>query len=410
MRLKCLLFSILLSGKAYTQMLDFNFMVPLNQPSSQWHYIELPEYVFGEIKSDFSDIRIFGITQNKDTFEIPYFLYNTYFFENLNTIKFQLLNQSKTKDGYYYTFKISEALSVNEIKLAFANKNFDCLVKVDGSHNQNEWFTFLENYRILSIENEQTNYQFTTLRFPEVDYNYIRVFIQTNTDLSFQSAELSKKELTTLELKPYDIKTWNTTINKVEKQSIIDINLGRTLPINYFKISASSNFDYYRPITIQYLSDSFKTPKGWQYTYSNVYSSVLSSIETPEFDFATTFAKHFRILIDNRDNMPLSISEVKAKGKNFKLLVRFDLKDANYYLAYGNKLASLPDYDLDQFPDKVPNTISTLQLKTPLAVNKIQPEIESPLIKNKIWLWVLMLVIIAILFWFTFSMLKKSKQ
>ena len=56
------------------QIETYNYKRPLNGISDEWHKIMLPDAIFGKINSDFSDLRIYGITAKNDTIEAPYLL------------------------------------------------------------------------------------------------------------------------------------------------------------------------------------------------------------------------------------------------------------------------------------------------------------------------------------------------
>ena len=58
------------------------------------------------------------------------------------------------------------------MNLKFSEKNYDWMLRLEGSHDQKEWFNIVEDYRILSIKNEQTNYSFGDVTFPNSNVTY----------------------------------------------------------------------------------------------------------------------------------------------------------------------------------------------------------------------------------------------
>ena len=97
---------------------------------------------------------IFGIDENKDTLEASYLLSLEKEKIIIENIDFNMINSSININGSYFIFEITEDEAINQINLDFNNKNFDWKVKFEGSQNQLEWFTILDNYRILSIESK----------------------------------------------------------------------------------------------------------------------------------------------------------------------------------------------------------------------------------------------------------------
>jgi hypothetical protein len=77
-------------------------------------------------------------------------------------------------------------------------------------------------------------------------------------------------------------------------------------------------------------------------------------------------------------------------------------------LTYGNKAAASPNYDIDRFTDKVPTTLTTLDLGKELTLGNKQVQVTGPLFKNKGWLWTIIGLTIIILGWFTMKMMKKE--
>lgn len=395
------------SSISYGQMENYAYKRELSGMTDQWHKIILPNSIFEEVNQDLSDLRIFGLTENKDTIEAPYLLHSTSEKITDKDVPFKLINTTHNDKGYYFTFEISTEVPINQIKLQFKQENFDWKVKLDGSQDQKEWFTVVENYRILSIKNNTTNFQFTKLTFPSTKYQYYRLFIKSEKKPELDFAHISEQTITEDQLRNYAIKNFNTEENKQLKRTEIDIELERPLRVNQLIIDISDKFDYYRPITIKYLSDSIKTELGWMYNYSLLASGTLNSLEDNSFKFTSKTIQKLKIVIDNQNNQPLSINGFQISGPIYELLARFT-GVATYYLVYGNKNAESPQYDIERFSDKIPTAITTIELGNEQTIEKKAEPISHPLFENKIWLWIIMTVIILVLGLFSLKMIRKN--
>ena len=177
------------------------------------------------------------------------------------------------------------------------------------------------------------------------------------------------------------------------------------VPVSFIKLSVSDKIDYYRPHTIQYLSDSVKTEKGWKYNYRSLTSGILSSLEDNEYKFSEHITNKLKVIIQNHDNQPLNIEEITVKGYVHELVARFN-KPAQYYLVYGNKRAYKPNYDIINFQQNIPKDLSGLSIGDEEEISKSGTSLIGPLFKNKAWLWAIMIIIILILGWFSVRMLK----
>ena len=403
--LTCLFF--LVCSYSFGQIEEYNFKRELRGISNQWHTITLPDEVFGKVSQDLNDIRIFGVTEKKDTIEAPYLLrIANKESVSSNEVVFKTLNTSYNDNGYYFTFEIPTSEPVNRIKLDFSQKNFDWRIKLEGSQNQKDWYTITDNYRVLSIKNNRTDFQFTELTFPSSKYRYFRVLIKSKEKPYLSVASITQNEIKEGTFRNYKIKNFDIKENRKSKQTEIDVELKMPVPISHLKIVVSDTFDYYRPITIKYLSDSVKTEKGWLYNYRTLTSGTLNSIEKSGFNFKSTTIQKLKIVIHNGANQPLEIDEIQVKGYLHELVARFTEK-ATYFLTYGNQSVSKPNYDINHFANKIPNSLTKLELGEELILDKEETIVAEPLFKNKAWLWAVMSFIILLLGWFSLKMIRK---
>jgi hypothetical protein len=391
----------------YGQIEQYKFRRELNGISEQWHKIILPEEVFGKTSTDLTDIRIFGITANNDTLETPYFLRIATDRVSTKEISFKTLNPSHNDKGYYFTFEIPTIEAINQIKLDFNQNNFDWQINLEGSQNQTDWFTVIENYRIVSIRNEIADFQFTTLTFPRSTYRFFRLRINSKEKPDLNSATITQHEITEGTFRNYSIRKFHTRENKETKQTEIDIELQLPVQVSQLKISVNNTYDYYRPVTIKYLTDSIKTEQGWKYNYSTLANGTLNSMEENEFKFNSTTVQRLKIVIHNQDNQPLSIGRIQVKGYVHELVARFT-EHATYFLTYGNNKAAKPNYDIDHFIDQVPITLKALELGNEFENEKAKEPLTEPIFKNMNWLWVIMGILILVLGWFSIKMMRKE--
>ncbi|QNK77810.1 DUF3999 family protein [Winogradskyella sp. PAMC22761] len=388
------------------QMTTYNYKRALENVGNEWHKITLPDAVFSKVNSDLSDIRIYGTTVNNDTIEAPYLLKIRSEKVIKKTIPFHLINKSKGNDGYYFTFQLNSKKAINQIDLNFNNQNFDWKVALQGSQNQNEWFTILEDYRILSIKNETTDYKFTKLVFPDAKYRFYRLIVKGAEQPKFESAQLFKHEISGGSYINHQIKSIKNEVVKPSKTTEIELELEQLVSLSNLNINVNNTFDYYRPIKIEYRNDSLKTEKGWKYYYKTITNGTLNSLEANSFNFDNTIAKHIRLSIYNGDNQPLSFGEMTLKGYEYQLITRFT-EPADYMLVYGNTSARHPNYDIAKFETKVPEGLEALKIGEEQIIEKQEQAKVEPLLDNKYWLWAIIGVVILVLSGFTLKMLKK---
>lgn len=400
--------SILLFAFAFihAQMQEFSYKRELTGVTNLWHKVTLPKDVFNHLSPSFSDIRVFGLTATNDTIEAPYLLK----FKNasiVNTlVNLKITNSSFNDTGYYFTIQFPEKTNINQFQLDFKQFNFDWLIKLEGSQNQNEWFTIIDDYRILSINNADTHYQFTNVNFPVSSYKYFRILMKTNEKPGLKTVKALLKTVENGDYNKYPIKQLITKENKQKQTTELDIELPQFVPVSSVSMHINSPFDYYRPVRLQYISDSVKTQKKWLYDYRTLTNGTLSSVENNDFTFENTLVKKLKISIDNQDNQPLDLDTVEIVGPVCELFIRFT-KPAKYYLTYGNKTGSKkPRYDIDQFTTKISEPLVALTLGKEESIEKEPSSKLMPLFENKYWLWGIIILVISILGFFSLKMIK----
>lgn len=390
-------------GYSYKRKID------VYQDSTKWQSVQIPDEMYDKLNYEFSDVRVFAFSKN-DTIEMPYALYLNNKFEHIKHSDFKIINQTKANNGYYYTFELLKNVTISRIELDFENQNFDWKIDLEGSHNQKEWFTILEDYRILSINNSQANYSFEELNFKETNYKYYRFFVKTNEKTTLKNVSLGFSKLFDREYKTKKIDNFSVKEDKKLKTTTIEFILKNKLPIDLVKLDINKDFDFEREATMEFLTDSIKTEKGWKRNYTIVNMSGLSS-EYTSFGQATParqiFTNGVRIIIQNGDNPPLEINSVSTNYFSNSLIFKAYL-DADYYLFYGKKNVKAPDYDQKYF-NKVIYGKSNSTLSDEIIIPKKEEIVQKPLFENKLWLWGIMILIIGILGYFSLKMISKKE-
>ena len=382
--------------------------IELKKNAVELNSIEIPDELFSKVKSDLSDIRIFGI-KNNDTVEVRYNIakHPDFNFDLKQPLK--IINQSVSGKRNYFTIQASNQ-TINQLFLKFKNENFDWKVTLEGSHNQNQWFTILKDYRILAIQNSETKYRFEDLFFNDSQYKYYRISVDSEQQPTIQTVH-SNHSLSKVSLKfrTVTVDKLTTKTDKKNKITTIEFSLKNPLPVYAVSINTSNKIDYNRNVTVEYLQDSVKTEKSIIKHYSYFSSGILSSKQHTDLALGGNdlkFIKDFRITINNKDNQPLQVNSVTLRTLSFNLLFSIDDYDRDYYLYYGNKSISKPSYDAYYFDIVEKNIVS---LSDEIQIQKAEEIQQKSLFESKLWLWGIMILIIGILGYFSMKMISKKE-
>jgi hypothetical protein len=389
---------------SFGQTNDHLYKRQLKGVKDQWHKILLPLDMYAKVSEDLSDVRIYGYTQNGDTSEVPYITQIPESQALPKELEFSLINSAAKSDGFYFTFQMADQVLISEIMLYFVEQNYDWKIKLEGSQDLKDWFTIVDNYRILSIKNGITDYQFGKVLFPPSKYNYFRFFIKSKEKPTLQQAKVLTIQKLDIPLSKRQNK-YTISENKKEKTTTVDIILSSFVPVSEVSIYSEKKIEFYRSFELKVLRDSTKLASGsWTYHYGNIKSGTFSSLDDNQFSFNNTWTKKLRCIIQNHDNAPVRIDSIQISGPDYYLIGRFDDKNMPFYLVYGDKRLYKPTYDIAHFT--TPDSVANLELGDEEMIKLDVVPQSPPLFENKWWLWILMVAIIIVLGGFTLKMMK----
>ncbi|MFD1551991.1 hypothetical protein DNU06_01175 [Putridiphycobacter roseus] len=402
-----LLTCFIFSNYVTAQLMTYKFQQSITGIENEWHQIKLPPTIYQHLKPNFADIRIYGLTEN-DTIEVPYLIKEVKEQSNFKNINFKVINSTKNKRGYYYTFELNQLQSINQIQLSFANDNFDFNSSLSGSNDQREWFTILENQKLIGIKNEYVNFNYTILNFKQAKYKYFRLNIQSPTPPILQNSSITISEKPMEVLDTYKVNTTRQTSNTKSKSSTILLTIKDKVPTSSILLQISDKIDFYRNYQLSYLTDSVVTPKETIYNYQLIKQGVIHSFAKEAIRFSPVIAQQFKIEIFNQDNQALTIESAQVQGPPTYLVARFN-QIANYKLVYGNKAAQSPAYDIAYYTEKIPEMTTSLILGEVVNIQHKEKPKVTPLFESNNWLYFILSIIIAGLAWFSIKMLRNSK-
>lgn len=409
-----ILFSIALmhfggNQEIYAQRFSFNYKRSIGNKVNNWHEIKLPADIYKHCNNNLSDLRIVGVTPEGETIEAPYLLKSWDGKPEYSNVEFQGINQSRRGKTYYYTFIVPSNEIINTIQVKFDERNYDRLIMLEGSNDEKIWYEFLKNYRVLSIQDDQINYSYRTIRFEPARYKYIRLSFKSNFKPGKLKISMARSAVDSGEYYHYKPIDYESIHNEEDNVTEFIVTLPEVLPVSYFQPIIVSKNDYYRSYELECAVDSFLYDETeWRYIYRNVSYGTISSLDENLIQFDNILTNRIKLSLRNHDNVPLIISEAKVQGNVNKLIVRFD-KEADYFLYYGNKDLDSPQYDIVAFEHKIPKSLSNLSLGNEeiLSHNKI---IISANKDHIIYIWIALVIVILMMGIATIRMIKNYQK
>jgi hypothetical protein len=386
----------------------FQYQRKLPAATDSWHKVILDKAILARVQPSLHDLRVIGINAKGDTLQMPYLLKELKQETKSETVSASILNSGKQNGRYTYTLQLDDNITINEIVLRFQEPNYERKVRLEGSQDLKNWTLIAQDYRILSIHNDFTNYSFNKIRFPDSRYLYYRISFESEIEPELKGATCLKTVKNSGNYQQWQTRDIKIRQDKENQTTVIDFELAQKSAVSKVALEVEADVDFYRRLKLQYLADSSQTPSGeWRYFYVNAYEGVLSSFEERVFSFPNAvFSNKFRIIIYNNNNNPLIISDIRASGHQYELWVRFDEMTKENYLLYGFAEAYAPYYDLQNFENSVPGSLTVLELGAEEKRKLIEKPKQNPLFENPIWLWSMMGIVILLLGFFSLKMLK----
>jgi hypothetical protein len=325
---------------------------------------------------------------------------------------FSLINDTYNEKSFsYITLKSNKKQIINQIVLTISDAEFDKNVMLEGSTDNHHWFTIREHLRIVRFRNSSNDFEYTTLDFPDAEFNYFRLkFDDTFTPrITITNAYAYENNITSGKYTEVKSKEWKQVENKKEKKSEVIVEFPYQYTISYITIKSNSTIDFYRNINIYATNGTYHTVSGDKDYWYVINSSVFTSEKKSSINCNNETTRKLKIEIANFDNEPVNISEIKIYCEQARLIAYLPVSE-NIYVAYGKTNEHDPVYDIEHFKNKIPSLLMDINYGEE-QVKLAKVEVKSELIGNKNWLWIIMGVVISLISYFALSMLKKeSKQ
>jgi len=391
---------ILLALITHTGWAQFNYQRPIQEISSEgWYRIPLTNDLLGKLNSSFTDIRLYHV-EGADTAEVPYLLKVSSDVINTETVALTPFNISHKGTDLFLTVKLAANQLVNSALFDFKQLNYDARIVVEGSNNQADWFTVAEDLRLISVQEGAIRYQYNTLYFPSSGYSFIRFTVKNESLLTLNAVRFSN----TL-LQPGTYSSIPASFNRKEtdaKETELIVSFAEKALLSKLIIEAEPGQRFYRSITIDEITDSVNTEKGWQYHYSTLHTGTFTSFRQDTLIIDPQVISKLRITILNQDNAPVKIKSIT--GHSPEVILVASLQPGKHVLNYVNSKIGLPQYDLAHFEKEIPANLPALTLmgeETLLYAS----ETQTAWFENKLWLWGILVLVVALIGFATVRMM-----
>jgi hypothetical protein len=383
----------------------YKFYSPLDSVKESGFYnIALTPAVNAHLKKDYSDVRIV----NNVGRWVPHIFHHPSA-EKTNHAAIMDLKFTITENTKVNTVLVIQSLQnvISNIGLVINNTAAERFCALSGSNDSKNWFVINDSILVNPIPDEATTKKIFRINFPTSNYRFFKIIIKNNNKDPFDIKNVIQESSAIINNENKLIPNPATVILQKDSGKISYLKITQQQPYHFDNISIKiSGVKYfYRKVDV-YIpfadNHSFANPGQLLQTFT------ISNNSTLQFKIPISNAKFFYLLINNEDNLPLTVSEVNTTN-SYHYITAYLEKGDSYKLILDNPVAVTPNYDLTNLNKTIPDSAAFLTAGKVMAFK--QNEITAAPAKNNKWLlWAALIAALFILLLFTQKMIKEVNK
>ena len=406
--------------------------VAIEEGIGQYCRSALTPDIYNAARGDLGDVRLV------DTYgeQIPYVLAKPKDITEKQNYRPPVINRSTgAGKAAMITLDFGKQVIKNSIEVETGGNNFRRAVKVEGSNDNIEFFTLVENAYVFAVSFDR---RFEQIDLPSNDYRYLRITIlpMATEEIGpvIDKVRASKIAESLAARQTMEMAPIQHSEDEENNSSIYIHDFGyRHLPLSEIELDIADD-SFYRYVTIegrdankrQVKIDSednrqrFKEVEvAWERIFNNtIYRYIAADGQKREnltlrIPSGRRVYRYIRITISNFDDRPLVVNSASANMIAHKMI--FENKDNAVPILYvGSESARAPGYDL------VRRLSNPLQVKAAMA--KLSGITSNPLFgqaeekpaawteKHKVLLLIVMIIVVLVLGGFIFKSFKSIQS
>lgn len=372
-----------------------------------FHRILIAPEVRAASNENFDLLRIYD--ENKK--EIPFvvdFNKDKFFSNRYSQLKISEQKQYKDWVSFYIINVVQNMKYCSELSLKIANTGLNKEYNISGSDDGIHWFGLVMNAMLYDLNDFQNTYVRKTVSFPNNSYKFLKIkFIDKNSmpvnllEVGYFIGDEKIEPTTVLEVFKHKL-----IEDKTNKKTIIKFSADNLYAIDGIAFNFK-NPRFFRKASV-FIKETSRVKRKPEIYRKSVATFNLNSNTANSFKWESFQAKDFEIEIENLDNEPLEIKEIKLLQNQFYLIADLDVSK-NYEIVVDSTL-SKPQYDLVKF---LPNDLTKLEL---IRISNFEKISSNKIVKaqqfwqTKWFLWTAIIVAGLIISYFALGLLKEVEK
>lgn len=355
------------------------------------------------MSANLHDVRIFD---SKNT-EIPYVVLSEPLLKSKQSfMSYEIVSQTQYRDYSEIIIKNANRDKINNIAFNVNNSDAYKNCSVVGSNDMKEWFSVSASQQLQLVYNNSYTSQYKSIYFPLNDYLYFKLLIDDwySHALKINSAGYFKNSIIAGTLNELAV-NYSIHHDSKNKTSLVKFNQTNEQTIHQLDFIITSPRLYNRQAKI-YVYKQQKVKRKIKPIKTVLYEFNFNSSDTLSFVIPPISEKEFFIEIENQDNPALQINQIKCKQLASYLIC--DLKkNEEYHLKSGNTALKIPQYDLVDFVNQIPQYLPQTSI-TLFKVIEPKPTIKKQnyFFQENTFIWISLGISALIILLFSRSLLK----
>ncbi len=361
-------------------------------------------------KTDFSDIRI---TDDKGVW-IPHIIKNQLpglqqsLFKEFPILSNNIIDSGQSEliienKGSSMPVDNAQLKSINEIVLFIKNASVSRYATLSGSNDKKQWFIIEENILLSKAYTTTENYFTNAVKFDYSDYHFFKLVINNEKADPLNIIKVGSYTDLVYRTMPTALPNPDPVIQQKDSsdgKSYILVKNNAAYHIDGITIGISGAKFFERAAGIYLLENDSSASR---INYTAAANIKISSSGTNQFDIKKIKAKSFYIVIENKDNPPLTISSVHT-AQHINNIVTYLEKGKQYFLLTDNEMATQPDYDIAIFKDSIPKNADSIGVGSFVKIEQKKPDTAKDS-NHKWWLWPAIIAAIMMLAFLSWKLL-----
>lgn len=340
--------------------------VTIEKGADEYCRLTLTPEVYNVARRDLGDVRLINAAGE----QIPYVLAESKETTRRQTYEPAVINRSiNAQRAALVTLDFADKTTKTSIEVVTAGNNFRRAVKVEGSNDNVEFFTLVEQAYVFAVS---FNKRFEQVDLPVNDYRYLRICVspmEAEQDSPVIGAvKASRMEPGRAEHQPVKMVLAGQSEDDKNRSSIYLYDLAyRSLPITEIELDVADEF-FYRYVTVEGRDaatqkvridseDSRHRFREVEVSWERIIGDAIYRYIGPDgqkrerlvlrIPLGRRIHRYLKVEIQNYDDKPVSVKSASAKMMAHEIV--FESKDSAPLLLYvGSESAGMPQYDLKQ--------------------------------------------------------------